>query len=339
MKLQDEAASAVDVPRQMARYDSIDVMRYSSTVSVAMLAGFIGWCVLSLRTDLAKMSLAPLWHSWDAVGIAMMLTMSNYALRAVRWRWYLRRLGHALTLNFSTLTYIAGFAFTLFPGKFGELVRARYYMDMGIPLRDVAAAFCVERLIDLLALLVLAALIVSAFPHYDGVIWTAGGVSIACLALLVLLPWDTIARSLASSPRIPRALARVSAGAVNALAGARILLRPRTVFIGFLVALAAWGLEGLGLRVLVSIFTPPRVDTSLAIGIYGVAVLVGTLSFLPGGLGSTEAVMTALLAARGYSVAAALLVTLACRLVTLWFGVCLGWIAVVILRFRSGAVR
>jgi uncharacterized protein (TIRG00374 family) len=212
-------------------------------------------------------------------------------------------------------------------------------MDMGIPLRDVAAAFCVERLMDLLALLVLAALIVSVFPHYYGVIWAAGCASIVCLALLTLLPWDAIAHSFASSPRIPRTLARASAGAVKGLTGARVLLRPRTVLLGFLVALTAWGLEGLGLGVLGSIFTPPRIDASLAIGIYGVAVLVGTLSFLPGGLGSTEPVMTALLAARGYSVAAALVITLTCRLVTLWLGVCLGWMAVVILRFRLGDAR
>jgi uncharacterized protein (TIRG00374 family) len=314
-------------------------MRYSSAVSVALFAGCIGWCVLSMRADLARMSFVPLWHSWDAVAIAMMLTMSNYALRAIRWRWYLGRLGHVLTFNFSTLTYIAGFAFTLVPGKLGELVRARYYMDKGIPLRDVAAAFCVERLMDSLALLVLAAFIVSAFPHYYGVLWAAGGASIVCLTLLTLLPCDAIAHSFASSPRIPRTLARASTRVVNALRGARILLRPRALLFGFLVALTAWGFEGLGLGVLGSIFAPPRIDASLAIGIYGVAVLVGTVSLLPGGLGSTEAVMTALLAARGYSVAAALVITLACRLVTLWLGVCLGWMAVVTLRFRLGAAR
>jgi len=314
-------------------------MRYSLTVSVVLVAGIIGWCVLSLRADLAKMSLAPLWHSWDAVAIAMTLTMANYALRVVRWQWYLRLLGHIVTLNFSALTYIAGFAFTLVPGKVGELVRARYYVDRGIPVRDVAAAFCVERLMDLMSLLVLATLIVSAFSHYDGLIVTAAGAGIVCLALLAVLPWDAIAHFFACTPRIPRVLARASANVMRALAGARILLRPRTVLFGFLIALMAWGLEGLGLRVLGSIFAPSRVDAPVAIGIYGVAVLVGTVSFLPGGLGSTEAVMTTLLAARGYSVAAALLITLACRLVTLWLGVCLGWMAVVLLRFRLGEER
>jgi len=49
-------------------------------------------------------------------------------------------------------------------------------------------------------------------------------------------------------------------------------------------------------------------------------------------LGSTEAVMSALLVARGFPVGDAVFVTLACRIVTLWLAVVLGWVAVLTLR-------
>jgi len=74
-----------------------------------------------------------------------------------------------------------------------------------------------------------------------------------------------------------------------------------------------------------------------AVGIYGIAVLVGGLSFLPGGLGSTEAAMTGLLVTHGFTLSQGLLVTLTCRLVTLWLGVCIGWLAVLTLRHKSFA--
>jgi glycosyltransferase 2 family protein len=69
-----------------------------------------------------------------------------------------------------------------------------------------------------------------------------------------------------------------------------------------------------------------------AVGTYGIAVLVGGLSFLPGGLGSTEAAMTGLLVTQGFAVSEGLLITLTCRLVTLWLGVAVGWVAVALLR-------
>lgn len=69
------------------------------------------------------------------------------------------------------------------------------------------------------------------------------------------------------------------------------------------------------------------------IGIYGIAVLAGALSFLPGGLGSTEAVMGVLLVAFGADGAAAVAITLLCRIATLWFAVALGGLAVAVLGF------
>jgi uncharacterized membrane protein YbhN (UPF0104 family) len=119
------------------------------------------------------------------------------------------------------------------------------------------------------------------------------------------------------------------------LASTRALMSPGILLIGFALGLLAWGLEGAGLGLLSSMFPPVHLDPLTATGIYGVAVLIGGLSFLPGGLGSTEAVMTALLATHGYSVSQSLLVTLTCRLVTLWLGVVVGWGAVLGLRQRA----
>src|SRR3569832_2444980 len=93
-----------------------------------------------------------------------------------------------------------------------------------------------------------------------------------------------------------------------------------------------------GFYQLSSMFPPAHIELTAAVGIYAFAVLSGGLSFLPGGLGSTEAVMTALVASRGYSLAQALLVTLTCRFVIFWLAVVLGWGAVLALRRRALAV-
>ena len=63
-------------------------------------------------------------------------------------------------------------------------------------------------------------------------------------------------------------------------------------------------------------------------------MLSGALSFLPGGLGGAEAAMIALLVAGGTVVGTAVLATLICRAVTLWFAVVLGIGAVLIMGRR-----
>jgi uncharacterized protein (TIRG00374 family) len=187
----------------------------------------------------------------------------------------------------------------------------------------VTAAFFVERLMDVVAMVALAALVFSASPRYRGLIVGAGCSALIALLGLALLPWERLT---------PRATLGRFAGALAAI---RSLLRPIPLLTGFGIGLAAWVLEGLGLGVLSSLAPGTQVDVPTAVGIYAVAVLAGGLSFVPGGLGGTEAVMTALLAAQGLAVSQALLVTLACRLVTLWLAVALGWLAVLVLRPRS----
>jgi glycosyltransferase 2 family protein len=301
----------------------------------AIVLAFAAWCALSLRGDLAQVSLEPVLRSGDLVALAALLSLLNYALRILRWRAYLARLGHRLPPGFSALTYAAGFAYTLSPAKAGEMVRARYYVPLGIPLADVAAAFFTERLMDLMVMVALGALLFTAFARYAGaIVGAAIGVAVV-LTALALIPWAALAAALKSQQRITGMLRSVLVGLTSALVATRPLLRPGVLAGGFAIGLFAWGLEGVGLGLLSSIYPPLHLDLASALGIYGVAVLVGGLSFLPGGLGSTEAVMTALLVTRGYAVGQALLVTLLCRLVTLWFAVCLGWLAVLLLRHRT----
>jgi uncharacterized protein (TIRG00374 family) len=298
---------------------------------------FAGWCLVALRGDLANLSLAPVIHSWDLVLLAAVLSLLNYVLRIVRWRAYLGRLGHEVSYRFAGLTFTAGFAYTLSPGKVGEMVRARYYIPLGVPLSDVAAAFFAERFLDLVAMVALATLLAATSSHYQSAILTGAAAAVVGLLALTLLPWSALGSRVSSMQRIPRAIRVPLVKIANMLASTRTLLRPGMLAKGFLLGLAAWALEGVGLGLLSSMFPSAHVDLATAVGIYGVAVLIGGVSFLPGGLGSTEAVMTGLLVSQGFSLSQAVLITLTCRLVTLWLAVCLGWVAVVGLRQRKMA--
>jgi glycosyltransferase 2 family protein len=309
--------------RQLSRY-----------IPHAIVIAFAAWCLISLRGDVAQLTVEPLIRSWGLVVLALLLSLLNYLLRILRWRSYLARLGSPLSFRFAALSYCAGFAYTVSPGKVGEMVRARYYLPLGVPLSDVTAAFFSERLLDLLSVTALAALLFTASTRYVAALVGAVALIVVALGAIAILPWAGISARLKSAASIPAAIRSVLAGIASALAATRTLLRPRVLVTGFAIGLLAWGLEGAGLGLLSTMFSTPQLHLTTAIGIYGIGMLLGGLSLLPGGLGGTEAVMTALLVTTGFSVSQALLLTLTCRLVTLWFAVCLGWIAVFILRQR-----
>ena len=307
-------------------------MKMKVILSYAIVLFFLGWCAYAFRADIAQIKLAPILAAKDAIFLALMLSLLNYVLRVARWNLYLSHLGHPLPILFSSLTYIAGFAFTLSPGKVGEMVRGRYYQKIGIPLSSTAAAFFVERLMDLLAMLALAFLALASSSAYYSLVW--GTVSVIAILMIFFssAPLVKIAEDVDRMAWFPESLKKISQGVVRTLVSAKVLFIPKMLAAGFMVGLIAWGAEGMGLMVIGAISPGISIDWSTATGIYSIAIVVGALSFLPGGLGSTEAVMIVMLAGHGYPMQGAILMTVVCRLLTLWFAVMIGWIAVAVLR-------
>jgi uncharacterized protein (TIRG00374 family) len=295
-----------------------------------VFGAFALWCALAFRKDIAQIDLTPLREGWPAVLAAGALSLFNYVMRVVRWRLYLSRLGHVLPWRFVSLTFMAGFAFTLSPGKLGEMVRARYYQPRGIALSAVTGAFFVERLLDLLVMILLAAAVLAELKAYQNFLWVAVALVGGLLACVALLPWAELSQRM--SLKTHHGLMSAVQSVVKMFVSARQFLSPGILALGMACGLLAWSAEAVGLKVVADVIAPVHLSIPAAMGIYSIAIIVGALSFLPGGLGSTEAVMAALLVAHGYQMPQAILLTLICRLLTLWLAVLIGWVCVLILR-------
>ena len=259
------------------------------------------------------------------------LSLCNYGLRFLRWHGYLRALGARLTWQRDLLIYLAGFAFTVTPGKAGEAVRSVYLRAVGVSWSPGLAALAVERVLDLTAIVILAALALRVFTDQ------------ALPALLVvglvagLLLWVTrpaVARWLLAWLPTTGRWARLTTGARSILDQTRRLLAPRRLLGGLALGVLAWGAEAWGFYLLLG-WLAVDIAAAHAIGIYAAGMLAGALSFLPGGLGGAEAAMVALLVAGGAPFGTAVLATVICRAVTLWFAVVLGVLAVLALGRRS----
>jgi len=76
------------------------------------------------------------------------------------------------------------------------------------------------------------------------------------------------------------------------------------------------------------------IGLGFSMSIYALSMLAGAVSFLPGGIGGAEAVMTGLLLMSGATETKAVAATVIIRLATLWFAVALGALALVVERRR-----
>ena len=268
------------------------------------------------RTLTAMRQLDLRW--WLAI---LALSLFNYALRFGRWHGYLRWLGDRVGVLRDGFIYIAGFALTTTPGKAGEGMRSIYLARHGVPYAHSLAAFFAERFIDLLAIALLSLLVLIAFSDYVG--WVLAPL-VALAVLLVAIRQRRLLEYMQRRTAHPQGkFQTLLHGVVSAWDRAFALLGLRPLYAGLGVGLIAWAAEGVSLYVVAHGL---NIELALptAIGIYAVSMLVGALSFIPGGLGSTEAVMVLLLKLTGVDATTALAITLIARVATLWFAVVLG---------------
>jgi uncharacterized protein (TIRG00374 family) len=197
-----------------------------------------------------------------------------------------------------------------------------------IPLAEGAGVLMVERLGDLLAVLILAT---------GGLTLVADGLLYFLIATMlvsgmtVFVSNRAIYYSILSRVARIRRLSRLSDRVLHLLDTSRSLLRPFPFLVGVGIAIVAWGFEGLAFHMLIRNFGI-SIQLVTSCSIYGIATVVGALSALPGGLGTFEIVMVLLLSRLGLPAAAATLPVLLFRFCTLWLGsfvgLCflLGWL-------------
>lgn len=300
---------------------------YSIVISAAIYALIIG--ISGFNNIRAAFSKIGMW----AILIIFGLSLVNYVARFLRWHWYIAVLGHRVPLREHLICYFSGFALTTTPGKAGEAIRYIYLKPHGVSLSNCLAALFTERFSDLVAICFLAGLAAIHFDNYQTIV-----VIVAVIILVVLF---TIQNKTAVSfihKKLNlltfRKFKNLVAALIRLIHSSSSLLRSWMLMGGLLLGILSWGAEGIAFYYLLKILEIP-VSIWLGIGIYAISILIGAVSFIPGGLGSTEAVMGLMLLAVGASHSEAIVATLICRVATLWFAVALGFFAMILLEFRK----
>jgi uncharacterized membrane protein YbhN (UPF0104 family) len=325
----DEAArDAAAVPRgagsrRLAR-------RVLATVLLAVLlyGAFVSW------TGWREMG--ALWgrfRAWTFVA-ALGLSTFNYALRFLKWEYYLGRLEiGGIGRGDSALVFLSGFVLTVTPGKLGEVFKSAVLSEThGVPAARTAPIVVAERLTDVIAVVVLIALGGAAFP--GGLPWAAAGACAAGLGIVAVLwrrPGDAVVGWL---ERGPARLRRLAPRAREAWDSLRVVAAPGALLWPTALSLFAWAAEGVGLWLLVGGFGAAT-PLGLTVFFYATATLAGALIPVPGGLGVVETMIREqLVRLGGAPEAEATAAMILIRFATLWWAVLVGFAALGVLRAR-----
>ena len=260
---------------------------------VALLAVYaVGTlALLFFRIDLRLIVAAtPIW----VIPAFMGLSSVGLVIRIARWLLLARIVNLKVPARGLLTVYVGGFLMNLTPGRVGELWRS-WILLRGWELeyrRSLPLLIC-DRLLDLCALLLLAALGSGLGFGFD---WPAILCTLAAAALLALIAvpgwvrrgikvlWACVGRP---RPRLFAALLSVCRNVAR-------ILKPASFLKLLSLSLIAWGMEAVALHLLM-----PTVGGELplraAAATLGLANVAGAITPLPGGVGGQELTMTFLI--------------------------------------------
>ncbi len=298
--------------------------RFRALIMIVLLSA-AGYLIFTLWGGWHEVITAISQVGLTGIAIALGLSLVNYGLRFLRWQKFLALLGHRIHTAESLRIYIAGFGLTILPGKAGEAIRSVFLKHHGVSYPESLAAFFSEHFSNLISMLLLAAIGLWIYPESQTLVMIIATSILIGLFILQQTRWLR-ALKITAQNRLPTRPAKLIGSTIEIILHSGRCFRPPMLTLGLAYGIVAWGAEGVAFHYIMHALGS---DLSLqaALFIYAFSMLIGAISFLPGGLGGAEATMVTLLMLHDIGQPQAVAATIIIRLATLWFAVGLGLIA------------
>jgi uncharacterized protein (TIRG00374 family) len=294
-------------------------------------------------TDISRVGSLLSSFRWSFLPLILCLTILDDVLRFFKWHYFLRKVGVKISNGESAGIFFSGLAMTLTPGKAGEVIKSYLVKRRaGVDVSRTLPVVVVERLTDLIAVTLLAAVGTIYFRH--GIMAMAVMLLLICTFVLVvqrknLAVW--IIDMLGGLPFVHRYKKSIQQFYESSCE----LLKAHRLAFAIAISMVAWGSECLGLYIVYHGLGYPQ-SFLLSSFVFSFSSVTGAISTLPGGLGVAEASMTGIMAAAGIERGVAVSAMLLIRFCTLWFGFFVGFVVLMVTwkRFnlsqpRSGPCR
>ena len=296
--------------------------RLKKNLVLALCLGVVVYLALALFSGFGDLKIALASFDYALVPTILGFVLLSYAVRFVRWVYYLRLLDVRMPLAKNVAIFVAGLAMTVSPGKLGGVLKSVFIRQVtGTPIAHTMPAVVTERVTDGTGIVLWGLLGASTFSYGMGSLLsfltvTAVGIAVLRSKKLSLLAEKTLLKL----PLLNRLVPHIGGfhGATNEL------LAMRPLVVGTVLSLCSWGLELLAVYLCV-VAIGAEVHFLVVTFIFVVASLGGALTMLPGGIGAVEAGMAGMFASivnlsGGLSVA----LTFVLRLATVWFATLIG---------------
>jgi len=305
------------------------ISNYKRPLFTGFLIGISVIVVLLIIADLPNVLTVLSGIDKTILPLIFILAPLNYLLRYFKWNYYLKIAGIYPESKINRYIFLSGLSMTITPGKLGELLKCYLLKEhLNTPVSQTSSIVMAERVTDALAMVVLASFGFLAYPYGRYVVPATAGI---LLTTIVLFRTDSLftflSRKLVRSIFLNKGMSFIN----EFQQSAKLLFSVRSLLYAIGIGVVSWGFEGFVVFLTVKALGG-KISILGSFFVVSFSSLLGGLSFLPGGLGVAEGSIMAILVLTGMGKEMAAATTVITRFSTLWLGVAVGVIGLILLQ-------
>ena len=257
--------------------------------------------------------------------IIIPLTILSWIIIYLRWNILLKTIKVEIPHSINFQIFLASGALGITPGKVGELFKSQILKDkFNIPRTKTAPLFIVEKFLDSIGALIVTLFGIWFFPEI-------GYLAIFGLFVLLLVFKILTSKKLFDKALILFCKFKYFQKYFEPLSSSHEILNHtlynKNMLLLSLLSIAYWIVIGAAAFFVVQGFGISTIELLNMISIYSSSIILGALSFIPGGIGVAEGSLIGLFLLQSIDFSEAIVIVVLIRLFTLWFSTIVGFIA------------
>ena len=257
--------------------------------------------------------------------LILFLVTASWVPVFIKWHFLLKNCEIDISLTKNITVFLSGLAFEITPGKLGALMKSQILKTgFNIPRTKTAPIVLVEKVYDLIGA-ILASII--------GIIILGMDTYLIIIAILVLSMIFFFVYYRPASELFFKRITKTkffSKYVENISESYQIIQKSTNVKVAticILLAITYWFIISSAVYYTLIAFDVNILDYLKVLSIYATSILLGAISFIPGGVGITEGALAGLFTLEGIDVSTALILSVIIRIFVLWYSVSIGFIS------------
>lgn len=279
---------------------------------------------LFLLKDINSIKNNFLTFNWIYLLYSLSIIFLSQTVRAIRWHFWIKKISENIPIKYNFLSYFSGLALMITPGRMGEAIKSIYVKrDYNLSISSTAPLVIIERLYEIIGIVVLSSLSFY-FTKFNTM-----QILIPFLAVLFIIVITQKKKALFFFLNILKKvplLSRILPNLTESLETFYIMLHFKKLIPYSLISIFAVLLDMIGIFYLIIGLNIP-LNFAESVLIISSSVLIGFLSFLPGGLIAMEGSFIGFLSVKGIQYSSIIVFLILFRIVSTIFLTSIGMIA------------